>query len=153
VRVSISHPPIPLTDCPYKTDIYLFTIRCFLMGALADKAGRKPCGVVANVCVSVGGYASAFAPGVTSLMGCRFLVGLGVGAAFVPVDMLAEACPDDQRSRKTQIANLSFSIGVVLITVRVGAFPNPDTVYCPSLSTVGKYCPVCAIQVTNVTKH
>ena len=90
---------------------------CFVMGALADKAGRKPCGVIANVLVSLGGYLSAIAPSANILMACRFAVGLGVGAAFVPVDMLAEACPDNKRSSKTQIANLSFSVGVVLITV------------------------------------
>ena len=90
---------------------------CFLMGALADRLGRKPCGVVANALVAVGGYVSAIAPSASVLMLCRFVVGLGVGAAFVPVDMLAEACPDNLRSSKTQIANLSFSIGVVAITV------------------------------------
>ena len=87
------------------------------MGALADRLGRKPCGVVANALVAVGGYVSAIAPSASVLMLCRFVVGLGVGAAFVPVDMLAEACPDNLRSSKTQIANLSFSIGVVAITV------------------------------------
>ena len=90
---------------------------CFVMGALADRLGRKPCGVVANALVAVGGYVSAIAPSASVLMLCRFFVGLGVGAAFVPVDMLAEACPDNLRSSKTQIANLSFSIGVVAITV------------------------------------
>ena len=90
---------------------------CFLMGALADRLGRKPCGVVANALVSLGGYVSAIAPSASVLMLCRFFVGLGVGAAFVPVDMLAEACPDNLRSAKTQIANLSFSVGVVALTV------------------------------------
>ena len=90
---------------------------CFVMGALADRLGRKPCGVVANALVSLGGYLSAIAPSASVLMFCRFFVGLGVGAAFVPVDMLAEACPDALRSAKTQVANLSFSVGVVLITV------------------------------------
>ena len=53
-------------------------------------------------------------------MACRFAVGLGVGAAFVPVDMLAEACPERVRDTRTQLANLSFSVGVVLVTV-IGA--------------------------------
>jgi MFS family permease len=110
------------------------------------------------------------APNVIILMACRFIVGLGVGAAFVPVDMLAEACPEKARGRfgfwlffkrtrrvhafrfssppsphtsmcfhpglgliveslvestpclkvrttRTQIANLSFSVGVVAITL------------------------------------
>ena len=90
---------------------------CFAMGALADRLGRKPCGVVANALVALGGYVSAVAPSAPVLMLCRFFVGLGVGAAFVPVDMLAEACPDALRSTKTQVANLSFSVGVVAITV------------------------------------
>ena len=90
---------------------------CFVMGALADRLGRKPCGVVANALVALGGYVSAVAPSASVLMFCRFFVGLGVGAAFVPVDMLAEACPDALRSAKTQVANLSFSVGVVAITV------------------------------------
>ena len=42
---------------------------CFVMGALADKAGRKPCGVIANVLVSLGGYLSAIAPSANILMG------------------------------------------------------------------------------------
>ena len=70
--------------------------------------------------MAVGGYASALADSTTALMICRFAVGLGVGAAFVPVDMLAEACPDHVRTTRTQLANLSFSAGVVAITV-VGA--------------------------------
>ena len=90
---------------------------CFVMGALADRLGRKPCGVVANALVALGGYVSAVAPSASVLMFCRFFVGLGVGAAFVPVDMLAEACPDALRSTTTQLANLSFSVGVVTITV------------------------------------
>ena len=64
-----------------------------------------------------GGYVSAFAPTVGILMASRFVVGLGVGAAFVPVDMLAEACPEGVRTTKTQVANLSFSCGVVLVTM------------------------------------
>ena len=90
---------------------------CFLMGALADAVGRKPCTIIATAMVAIGGYASALAPDRGVLMACRFAVGLGVGAAFVPVDMLAEACPDNLRSAKTQIANLSFSVGVVALTV------------------------------------
>ena len=93
---------------------------CFVMGSLADAVGRKPCSIIANVLVSAGGYASALAPGAGVLMACRFAVGLGVGAAFVPVDMLAEACPERVRDTRTQLANLSFSVGVVLVTV-IGA--------------------------------
>ena len=93
---------------------------CFVMGALADSFGRKPCSIIASALVAVGGYASALADSTTALMICRFAVGLGVGAAFVPVDMLAEACPDHVRTTRTQLANLSFSAGVVAITV-VGA--------------------------------
>ena len=93
---------------------------CFVMGALADSFGRKPCVIAASVLVAVGGYASALADSTTALMVCRFAVGLGVGAAFVPVDMLAEACPDHNRTTRTQLANLSFSVGVVAITV-IGA--------------------------------
>jgi len=96
-------------------------VGCFAMGALADFLGRKPCGIFANILVALGGYVSAIAPNARVLMACRFVVGLGVGAAFVPVDMLAEACPESSRSTKTQIANLSFSIGVVLITI-IGMF-------------------------------
>ena len=90
---------------------------CFVMGALADSFGRKPCSIIASALVAVGGYASALADSTTALMICRFAVGLGVGAAFVPVDMLAEACPDHVRTTRTQLANLSFSAGVVAITV------------------------------------
>ena len=90
---------------------------CFLMGALADAVGRKPCTIIATAMVAIGGYASALAPDRGVLMACRFAVGLGVGAAFVPVDMLAEACPDAIRATRLQIASLSFSVGVVLITV------------------------------------
>ena len=93
---------------------------CFVMGSLADAVGRKPCSIIANVLVSAGGYASALAPGAGVLMACRFAVGLGVGAAFVPVDLLAEACPERVRDTRTQLANLSFSVGVVLVTV-IGA--------------------------------
>ncbi|ACO69824.1 major facilitator superfamily [Micromonas commoda] len=93
---------------------------CFVMGALADSFGRKPCSIIASALVAVGGYASALADSTTALMICRFAVGLGVGAAFVPVDMLAEACPDHVRTTRTQLANLSFSAGVVAVTV-VGA--------------------------------
>ena len=93
---------------------------CFVMGSLADAVGRKPCSIIANVLVSAGGYASALAPGAGVLMACRFAVGLGVGAAFVPVDLLAEACPERVRDTRTQLANLSFSVGVVFVTV-IGA--------------------------------
>lgn len=72
-------------------------VGCFFMGALADKIGRRPSSIIASAMVAVGGYASALAPDVTFLIACRFAVGLGVGAAFVPVDMLAEACPEKAR--------------------------------------------------------
>lgn len=98
---------------------------CFVMGSLADAIGRKPCSIIANVMVAVGGYASALAPGAGVLMACRFAVGLGVGAAFVPVDMLAEACPERVRDTRTQLANLSFSVGVVLVTIVGAAMLDP----------------------------
>ena len=98
---------------------------CFVMGSLADAIGRKPCSIIANVMVAVGGYASALAPGAGVLMACRFAVGLGVGAAFVPVDMLAEACPERVRDTRTQLANLSFSVGVVLVTIVGAAMLEP----------------------------
>jgi hypothetical protein len=48
VRVSISHFHIlPPTDCPYKTDIYFFTIRCCLF-ALVYRASAR---VVSGACV------------------------------------------------------------------------------------------------------
>jgi MFS family permease len=38
---------------------------CFVMGALADSFGRKPCVIAASVLVAVGGYASALADSTT----------------------------------------------------------------------------------------
>jgi len=73
---------------------------CFVLGKLADVRGRRPCAILASFLVAAGGYLSAMAWDVNTLMACRFVVGMGVGAAFVPIDMLAEACPDDVRARR-----------------------------------------------------
>ena len=73
---------------------------CFVLGKLADVRGRRPCAILASFLVAAGVYLSAMAWDVNTLMACRFVVGMGVGAAFVPIDMLAEACPDDVRARR-----------------------------------------------------
>lgn len=68
-------------------------IGCFIWGPIADRFGRRPAFLLANLFLFVCGLASAAAPSFTWLVCFRFLVGCGIGGITIPYDMLLECSP------------------------------------------------------------
>ena len=54
----------------------------FAVGPAADRYGRKTMLIVSVLCFSGGSFASAFSPGISTLIWLRFLTGLGLGGAM-----------------------------------------------------------------------
>lgn len=96
-----------------------------LFGMLADRYGRKKVLQWTILTYSAGVFLSGLAPGMTSLLLCRALTGLGVGGEWATGhSMVAEAFPPRLRGRFGALMQTGAPLGVGLAAI-VGSFVAP----------------------------
>jgi sugar porter (SP) family MFS transporter len=84
-------------------------------GELADRIGRRKALLVAGALFAVGAAVEAAAPGVTTLVAGRLIVGFGVGVAAVAAPLYAsELAPADRRGRFVSSYQLAITVGIFL---------------------------------------
>jgi putative MFS transporter len=88
-----------------------YIVGSLLIGAFADRRGRRLAFLTALAVSAVGSAGSAFATGIISLSIWRFLTGMGVGAALnLASTYVGELAPASQRGR---ISVRMFMIGII----------------------------------------
>lgn len=88
----------------------------FFWGLFADRYGRKLAFLLTCIIVSLGGIISGAAPDYISLVTIRAIVGLGIGGANIPFDLLAEFLPASHRGRFLIYIEFFWTIGSILVT-------------------------------------
>ncbi|HTQ34535.1 MAG TPA: sugar porter family MFS transporter [Stellaceae bacterium] len=89
-------------------------------GFLSDRFGRRRVILAAALLFVVGALLSALAPGLTALLGGRFLVGLAIGTASMLTPLyLAEIAPARDRGAVVSLNQLCITIGI-LVSYLVG---------------------------------
>ena len=92
--------------CPFHLNTYDITLlqTCVLIGMLlgsnatgilSDKSGRRPAVLLSLICTVVGGLSSTFASNFITILGGRFIVGLGVGSAPVALTLFTDFLPSN----------------------------------------------------------
>ncbi len=85
-----------------------------LAGALSDGIGRKKSVVVCTTIFTIGCFAAAFSPDMQFLIACRFIMGLGLGAAFpAGYSALTEFTPPSKRGKYQSYVGLIGNTGVL----------------------------------------
>lgn len=80
-------------------------------GVLADKYGRKPIIITADLMFTIGSLVMGLAPTIFVLILGRFIVGMGVGLAAMVVPVyLAECAPSEIRGKLVTV-NVLFITG------------------------------------------
>jgi putative MFS transporter len=88
-----------------------YIVGSFLIGALADRKGRRLAFLTSLLVSGIGSLGTAFATGIISLSVWRFLTGIGVGAALnLATTYVGELSPPAQRGR---ISVTMFMIGII----------------------------------------
>lgn len=88
-----------------------YIVGSLLIGALADRRGRRLAFLTSLLVSGLGSLGTAFATGLTSLSIWRFLTGMGVGAALnLASTYVGELSPASQRGR---ISVTMFMIGII----------------------------------------
>jgi sugar porter (SP) family MFS transporter len=83
-------------------------------GRPADRYGRRPTLLLIAAIYTVGIIAAAVAPSFGTLLGARFVMGLGVGAASAVVPLyLSEVAPPAVRGRLVSLNQLMITVGIV----------------------------------------
>ncbi len=86
-----------------------------LAGALSDGLGRKRAAVVCTALFTIGCFAAAASPDMYFLIGCRFVMGLGLGAAFpAGYSALTEFTPASMRGKYQSYIGLIANSGVLV---------------------------------------
>ena len=86
-----------------------------LAGALSDGIGRKKSAVICTIIFTIGCFAAAFSPDMHFLIGCRFVMGLGLGAAFpAGYSALTEFTPASKRGKYQSYVGLIANSGVLV---------------------------------------
>ena len=114
--------------CPFHLSTYSITLlqTCVLIGmwlgsnvsgVLSDKVGRKPTLILSLACTVAGGVSATFAMDFSTILICRFMVGLGVGSAPVAITLFTDFLPSkfEQETRGRTLVGffVFFSIGAV----------------------------------------
>lgn len=85
-----------------------------IAGALSDGIGRKKAVVICTSLFTAGCFAAAFSPDMYFLIGCRFVMGLGLGAAFpAGYSALTEFTPPEKRGKWQSYVGLLGNLGVL----------------------------------------
>ena len=99
-----------------------WAVSVVLVGPMSDSFGRRPVALTGLSLLSIGVFASAFAPNLGTLMALRVVTGLG-GGIIPPNSMaaVADSVPRDRRAQAvgglTAFATLSSVIGVPVVAI------------------------------------
>ena len=97
------------------------TIGAWFAGVLGDRYGRKFTYQSNLLIFGLASLAAAFMPGMTSLIVCRFIMGIGLGAELVAATgMLSEFIPPSHRGRWYALMSCIINCGMFLQTVVAG---------------------------------
>src|SRR3979409_2527315 len=86
-----------------------------MIGALADRIGRKKIIILSTLAFGLGALVTAFVQDVNTLLAVRFLTGLGLGGAMPnTIAMTSEFNPRRRRATMVMIMFCGFSVGAAL---------------------------------------
>ena len=94
-----------------------FTAFLLIAGSMADRYGRRLVFIVGTLTFLAGSLASAAAPNLIILIGCRFLAGIGAAAQLASAPaLLAAAFPEPSlaRARAFGLLGTGFGVGLAL---------------------------------------
>ena len=107
----------------FAAGLFGLMIGAFAIGPLADRHGRKTLLVASMIIFGAASLASSYSGGLTSLVACRFLTGLGLGGAMpMTITLASEFCPAARRSSLVTLMFCGFTLGSAmagLIAARV----------------------------------
>jgi MFS family permease len=86
-------------------------------GMISDQFGRRVGFLASTVLTSIGGFITAFSPSYSILLISRFIVGLGLGGANIPFDLLAEFLPAKQRGKFLISTEYFWTLGSSLVSL------------------------------------
>lgn len=100
---------------PVTFNLLGYAIGAYLLGTLADRAGRRPAMLITVIVLAVGGILCAFSWGVWSLTVFRFITGLGMGAEIaLAATIVTELSAAKTRARNMQIMYLFGAAGLTV---------------------------------------
>jgi MFS transporter, SP family, galactose:H+ symporter len=83
-------------------------------GAAADSLGRRPTNIAGGVTFVVGSLLSAAAPGVATLIGGRFVIGVAIGLSSVAAPLyIAELASAGRRGTLVALFQLAVTVGIL----------------------------------------
>lgn len=89
-------------------------IGAFTAGGIADRIGRRLTLFAAGIVFFVGAIVSALAPNETTLLGGRFIVGLGIGFSSVVAPLyISEVAPAGIRGALVSLYQFAITIGIL----------------------------------------
>lgn len=92
-----------------------------LVGAAADKWGRRIPLITSMIWYGIFQFISGFSPTFTILYGMRFLFGLGMGSMYsVGVPLLMETVPSNKRGLASGLLEIGFPAGGILASLLYG---------------------------------
>ena len=90
---------------------------CILFGWYGTVYGRKAAYALFCIFVLTFGFLTGFTQSFVQLLTMRFMVGVGIGGAAVPFDLLCELLPNDKRGPYAIINQTYFIVGQALIVL------------------------------------
>ncbi|KAM7522159.1 hypothetical protein LguiA_012061 [Lonicera macranthoides] len=95
--------------------LYGALLGSLLVYPIADFLGRRRELIIASVLYAIGGFATAYAPGLGVLLVGRLLYGLGIGLAMHGAPLyIAETCPSQIRGTLISLKELFIVLGILL---------------------------------------
>jgi AAHS family 4-hydroxybenzoate transporter-like MFS transporter len=96
----------------FAAGLFGLMLGAFAVGPLADRYGRKALLVASMIVFGLASLASSFSAGLTSLIGWRFVTGLGLGGAMpMTITLASEFCPTARRSSLVTLMFCGFTLG------------------------------------------
>lgn len=106
-------------------------------GSFADIYGRRKTFIYSSCLILLGGVVTTFVTNFLSLIFIRFLVGVGIGGASVPFDLLAEFLPSRERGIYLVFIEFFWTIGSMYVNGLAWAIlPSSIVTQQPSLNNI-----------------